>query len=1597
NSFSCGFFTQPGASQGVAPLERPSKVRKAPSGTHEHALTLAAALATKLPDRVEEWTRTGLKAVTEEQRASIESFLASETQAAAESQSASESLDTVPPLVHSEEVDLNERPSRAQRGRRSFGGFLADTLSSQSRIRRRSESGSFLSPERCSPGKRWSFFRFSTQPGKSPARSDQSSLPSSPVREHDVIVPKPRKRAISDGGRRSEPVFSLSPIRTYASLPPPPEPPTAGRRSLTGASKAGLMDQPATGESQPGTPTLPDMPRVNTIRSKDLPPPWSAPNSPPAERPPWNAPNSPPPRWRGPKSPPSNPRPVKTSRASALTSSVPSKAPSPGASPRASVLRWSSFREPPAFTTPKTKDGFARQSGKRASDPPGEAVVTPGATRQNQSAPVSPRGKEGKSLWKSGEKARLSDKRKSGESAKGASPAAARVLSPPPKRTFSHETEDLLWAEQARKKGKLTSPVKTPGGEKRVGRTEERPQWNEPAWNRKAKQKQSLSPKKRYSKVRSASKSPVRMLSAKKGAKRKSNDLEQPLLTADDSFADGKLPNANESAGAEDLQLLGSAVKVAIDAIPGISAPENLPPVIPATEAENLSPRTLGFRSNTDDCPEAEDAESWEKTVETAFSGPEPEPEKETEPAEESPTPVSEQKRIRSPGMQMRADPRPMTSSGIRYENPLYDVTMTVSSDKMSDVITTAARFEQDRALEAIEEGAREGRRESGGIGRGGRPTSPVGFRLTAERSVNKPAESAEAGEYKPEASTDSAENWLTRKSLTPASSQKALSSNEETWLFAAEEEVPAAERNATWQQEGMAVTGGKLTVAEWLKQFAPEGSEGDGVAGDDSERGDAVAQKKVTAGNGHKEDATGEGWEVSDLVGVAKEIGSEGKERSSCSLFDGLLINDTSTGAKNEVVEANGYSVESPGNGAAEGDGSALRTEARVHTSEQERREEKNPQEANGLAAEWKPPEDNPLGEAQESESPNGALREFAGAGARRVRAEQGGDSLGWSQDEVMMTSVTWESLIREKQELTIEAAVPEAIAHPHFSEVCSSQDESEKSFQADDKTEQKGKPAEKEGERARSPVRKVGAGIEEQVAFFEAKASIAADVSPAKSQDIAVQNGHPKTGSVPGALAEFAEETAKKEGWQEKAAKEAGGTAAETESEDGENESGGEDDAKAVERHVSEAGPFDEAAGAELRGGAQKVPNGVSHLDGEESWEVVSERDFEEVLGETRLEVGEKGQEVGGSGANQTKDGGVGEGQSQGDEQGLLGDEAVTREERRLSTQGMILYLGKGEIDMSEVFSDEESEGQDEESPMRRGVLASGDEEMNGKWGPHGNERGSLSDPGLEVVKVAAENGEEVPAAAQKLPVQADGTEEPPAETDETEPPVALVQNGHHQLLDGPVGREELATALIPVRAAEIENGNGSGGGVAEESMLAVIGGGVNDGHVEGAEQGHAAERPEAQDEEEEDDVTSDAATGQGGGQSDFTDAENDDIPVSSNAMQSAWQESDMNMNLVASETEYWPDQEALPAAPQFAMFPPEPRKPPPHPAIQIAKVGGILAHAAVKTGVGMSYITLQQCGVLARVATGILIDDAKSVTGGLFKFTGRMLGFG
>lgn len=69
--------------------------------------------------------------------------------------------------------------------------------------------------------------------------------------------------------------------------------------------------------------------------------------------------------------------------------------------------------------------------------------------------------------------------------------------------------------------------------------------------------------------------------------------------------------------------------------------------------------------------------------------------------------------------------------------------------------------------------------------------------------------------------------------------------------------------------------------------------------------------------------------------------------------------------------------------------------------------------------------------------------------------------------------------------------------------------------------------------------------------------------------------------------------------------------------------------------------------------------------------------------------------------------------------------------------------------------------------------------------------------------------------------------------------------------------------------------------------------------------------------------------------------------------------------------------------------------PAKPPPHPVIQLLLVGGILGKAAVKTSVGMTYITLQQCGVLAKATTNLVLEDAKGVVGTLAKQAGRVIG--
>jgi hypothetical protein len=88
---------------------------------------------------------------------------------------------------------------------------------------------------------------------------------------------------------------------------------------------------------------------------------------------------------------------------------------------------------------------------------------------------------------------------------------------------------------------------------------------------------------------------------------------------------------------------------------------------------------------------------------------------------------------------------------------------------------------------------------------------------------------------------------------------------------------------------------------------------------------------------------------------------------------------------------------------------------------------------------------------------------------------------------------------------------------------------------------------------------------------------------------------------------------------------------------------------------------------------------------------------------------------------------------------------------------------------------------------------------------------------------------------------------------------------------------------------------------------------------------------------------------------------------------------------------------DEDTLPSPEYEPVYVVRYREAPPHPAIQIVKVGGILANAAVKTGVGLSVITLQQCGLLAKITTTLIVDDAKRITSSLFQCTvGRLFGF-
>jgi hypothetical protein len=104
----------------------------------------------------------------------------------------------------------------------------------------------------------------------------------------------------------------------------------------------------------------------------------------------------------------------------------------------------------------------------------------------------------------------------------------------------------------------LLVPGKEPGG------AEERPWWNKPLWSEKARQtKVSLSScgEKKKVKVRNVSKSPVQKsdLSAKR-SKRKSNDVEKPLLDGNNSFADKKVSGVD---GNSEFKLLESALEAA--------------------------------------------------------------------------------------------------------------------------------------------------------------------------------------------------------------------------------------------------------------------------------------------------------------------------------------------------------------------------------------------------------------------------------------------------------------------------------------------------------------------------------------------------------------------------------------------------------------------------------------------------------------------------------------------------------------------------------------------------------------------------------------------------------------------------------------------------------------------------------------------------------------------------------------------------------------------------------------------------------------------------------------------------------------------------
>jgi hypothetical protein len=414
-----------------------------------------------------------------------------------------------------------------------------------------------------------------------------------------------------------------------------------------------------------------------------------------------------------------------------------------------------------------------------------------------------------------------------------------RILSPPPTRTLSRETEDLLWTEQVRKKNKMLSPVKSPGDEKWAGRAEERPRWNEPLWSEKARQRKvSLSPcgEKGKAKVRNVSRSPVRKsYLSEKRSKRKSNDVEQPLLDANDSFPDEKVLGAD---GNPEFKLLGSALEVA----DGTTSPTLAAETLLDTGGANPGKQTL---------QETGVSKSEENGIEIHL-----------EVANESPTPVKEQRRLESPDFPNRYESR--STSLQQYENPLFD--KKFSSEKMSDAITTAAR--KEKGMEGIEELSRDG-----GVGRG-RPNSPPGFHLVGEWRVNKP-----------EGSTDSVENWLTRQSITPVKTNEDLS-NAETWLVAAaerEDKLLGREDAATWKQEGLEIPTGKLAVAEWLKELEakePEAGEHAGK-GKECKENETLAlewlQSNAFAEDGKEEAGVEEGASAMDWLPFGEAGPSEG------------------------------------------------------------------------------------------------------------------------------------------------------------------------------------------------------------------------------------------------------------------------------------------------------------------------------------------------------------------------------------------------------------------------------------------------------------------------------------------------------------------------------------------------------------------------------------------------------------------------------------------------------------------------------------------------------------------------------------------------